>query len=92
MIGVGTLAEAISAAFGPGSEPRARSDPHGADCVVGNLQDLELVGADSTTVPGSGIVSSCSSSKPLTVLGPPLGSCQPSERFSARMVALALTI
>ncbi len=45
-----------------------------------------------SAVPATGIVSSCSTSRPFRVFGPSVGRCQPSARFSARMVALALTM
>ena len=45
-----------------------------------------------TCAPASGSVSSCSTSRPFSVFGPSVGSCQPSERLSARTVALALTM
>ena len=41
-------------------------------------------------VPGSGMSSSFSSSRPLSVFGPRSGSCQPSDRLSARIVAPAI--
>ena len=44
----------------------------------------------STRSPASGRVSSCSTSKPFSVFGPSVGSCHPSERLTARIVALAL--
>src|ERR1700716_1256325 len=43
-------------------------------------------------VPESGMVSRCSSRRPLTVWGPPVGSCHPSARLRARIVTLALTM
>lgn len=43
-------------------------------------------------VPAEGMVSSFSSNKPFSVFGPSVGSSQPMERLSTRMVAEALTM
>ena len=98
--GVGRISEALDAVTAAGRHARLgglRPPPAAARARCGSRCRRSAAPRTRSSRPApwcrlSGMVSRCSSSSPLMVFGPSVGSCQPSARFSARMVALALTM